>query len=295
MKGTLIGSLAVGLLAAPALAGSSANWRSLDVTLTNYFDTGGYAAWSFTGGGGGGGPAGALANLYQNIPVFAGGLGTAGGMTPMGANLTYAFVWFGSPIYQVGDDLHGISGMGGGLQALVTAIQYGYATGVPAVTTPHVIKLYDMINPSQPHGTGGPVVKGALLRQITYLAPPATMGAFVTLGAATIGGPILLPAGAIWIKYGQNPGSNTYWLMGGVPYGGSSSFNGVLAGAKPPNPVFNGWYYYPAGFIPLNGGALPIKPNISMGLRGFHVPAPAAIALLGLGGLGVLRRRRVAA
>jgi hypothetical protein len=34
--------------------------------------------------------------------------------------------------------------------------------------------------------------------------------------------------------------------------------------------------------------------NIAMGLRGFHVPAPAVISLLGLGGLAALRRRRAA-
>jgi len=301
MKNLLIGTLVAGVIASPALAGSSANWRSLNITPTDYMDNGRVSGYGYTGGGGG--PAGALANLYQNIPAAFGGLGTAGGMTPMGLSLMYFFVrWTptaGGQRPQWGDDLHGISAMGAG-PAVVTAIQYGYFTNNPGtLTVPHIIKLYDMINPSQPHnpgpnGTGGATVKGPLLRQITFNAPPATMGAFVTIPIA----PLQLPAGSIWIKFDQAVNTqNTFWLSGGLPYNGSSSHNGLTYSQKtPPAPgqPFNSWAYFPGGYINL-GGTNRMVPNIAMGLKGFHVPAPAVISLLALGGLASLRRRRASA
>jgi len=290
MKTLVIGSLVAGVIAAPALAGSSAVVRELNLNLNAVGNEqmSGYGYDNPQGGG----PAGALANLYQNIPVAFGGLGTAGGMTPDNLTLMYFFVrWTQTPaLYrpQWGDDLHGISVQGGGQPAIVTAIQYGYTQNGP-LTVPHIIKLYDMVPPSEPH-INGSFAKGPLLRQITFVAPPITMGALVTLPIA----PLQLPSGSIWIKFDQAVSTqNTFWLSGGVPYGGSSSHGGLTLTYKNEVPTYNYYYEPPNGIFSL-GGTNRMLGNIAMGLRGFHVPAPAVISLLGLGGLAALRRRRAA-
>ncbi len=290
MKTFVIGSLVAGVIAAPALAGSSAVVRDLNLNL-NSVGNGQMDGYGFDNPQGGG-PAGALANLYQNIPVAFGGLGTAGGMTGGGLTLMYFFVrWTptaGGQRPQWGDDLHGISAQGQGAPAIVTAIQYGYTQNGP-LTVPHIIKLYDMINPSATM-PGGSFAKGPLLRQITFVAPPLTMGALVTLPIA----PLQLPSGSIWIKFDQavSP-QHTFWLSGGLPYGGSFSPNGLTYTLKNPPPAYN-YLYNPPGNVLNLGGTNRMLANIAMGLRGFHVPAPAVISLLGLGGLAALRRRRAA-
>ena len=133
MKRILVGTLALGLLAMPALADRTVT--PMNGTMGNPFNNGLVHGFGWNAAAGGGGPGG-LGNLYDNILTINGGAATAGFYGPF-ADIpgTQAFIdWVGSPA-QWSDDLHGISA-GTGLPAVVTKIYYGYSNGVGFYTRP---------------------------------------------------------------------------------------------------------------------------------------------------------------
>ncbi len=301
MKRSLLGSLAVGLTAGSAFAGSSYNITPMGGSFneSQYFSQGNLQGHGYNfnpNGGPAGGPPG---NLYNNVPTFFGGLSDPGLFGPFGDMTgTYLFVdWNdnGAPVdFQWGDDLHGISAGGAG-PAVVTSLWYGYSLPAGAAST-HFIKIYDMLPPSTTHGTiTATVFKGDLLTVLTVAAVGGQN--FVTVAVPNL----QLPGSAVWIKFEENSGvpgvQNTFWLTGGIP-GIGSSHNGVTLSAKdyPTQGTFityNTWLPFPYfTFSDMQGGNLYVASNIAVGLNGFHVPGPAVISLLGLGGLVALRRRR---
>ncbi len=214
MRNTML--FALGMVAAPAMAGPTATVTAIDGTMGTFFDNGQIHGHSYNFAPGGGASSGPPRNLYDNIPTFLGGTADAGNFGPFGIYGTFLFADWTTPSAQWGDDLHQISAGGGG-PAVITSLWYGYSNSATATNT-HVIKIYDVVSPSATHGTATTTFtgfsKGAVLTAVTLTALPSGQN-FVTVG-----------------------------------------INSVQAG-------------------------------------GYHVPGPAAISLLGLGGLLVLRRRRV--
>ena len=74
--------------------------------------------------------------------------------------------------------------------------------------------------------------------------------------------------------------------------GVGTTHSGILYTNKqyPPYP-YNLWL--PFTFYIYFAGTGYVAANMQVALSGFHVPGPASISLLGLGGLVALRRRRV--
>lgn len=303
MKKLLFGSLAVGLIAGPALAGSSATVTPIDGTMGSYFDNGQLSGHSFNfapGGGAGGIPPG---NLYDNIPTFLGGTADPGLYGPFGSIPgTFLFVDWTSPSAQWGDDLHGVSAGGAG-PAVVTSLWYGYSNSVTGSNV-HVIKIYDMVPPSVPHTSPGgatfvTITKGALLTQVTLAGLPSGQN-FVSVAIPSV----QLPGSAVWVKLEELPQGTgfpgTFWLTGGTP-GVGTSHDGLTFTIKDYYPTYYGGTFTYNTFANFpnftfsdgQGGYLYTGANVSIGLGGYHVPGPAAISLLGLGGLVALRRRRV--
>lgn len=96
----------------------------------------------------------------------------------------------------------------------------------------------------------------------------------------------------MWIKFEQGDVGflDTLWLTGGNGDGVGTTQPGILYSVKnaPPYPYdlwfpFSSFYFTGIGYV----GA-----NIQVAMSGFHVPAPATIGLLALGGLIALRRPR---
>ena len=110
----------------------------------------------------------------------------------------------------------------------------------------------------------------------------------------TVTGLSIHAGAAVWIKFGESgPGfPGTFWLSGAIGNGVGTTHAGVLFdqkdyyGAGAPLHQFP---YYPYFYFATIGY---VASNIQVALSGFVVPAPAAISLLGLGGLMTLRRRR---
>lgn len=298
MKRSVLGALAVGMTAGTAFAGSSYSITPMGGSFndTQWFDAGelrGHAYNFIPNGGPAGGPP---RNLYDNIPTFFGGTSDPGLYGPFGDMTgTYLFVDWTTPTAQWGDDLHGISAGGAG-PAVVTSLWYGYS--LPAgQTTTHYIKIYDMVPPSTTHGTvTSAIQKGDLLTVLTVAAVGGQN--FVTVGVPNL----QLPHSAVWIKFEEIGGTgfpNTFWLTGGTPGIGQSN-PGVTFTLKDYYPTtgggtftYNTWVPFPYfTFSDMMGGNLYVGSNIAVGLNGYHVPGPAAISLLGLGGLVALRRRR---
>jgi hypothetical protein len=285
MKRFLIGSLVLGLTAMPAMAGSTIT--PMQGTLGNPFNNGMVHGngWNSAQGGG---AAAAVGNLYDNILTINGGAATPGFWGVFGtAPGTQAFVdWVGTAA-QWGDELHGLAGPAhGGPTAVITSIRYGYRNTVGTAT--HTIQIYDMVPPSAPHPPTANAQFGALLTSIVLPGNP-TGTAIVTVTGLSI------HAGtAAWIKFGESglgfPG--TYWLSGGAANGNGTSHLGVVYDNKnyygPGLPL----HYFVAQpyFYFTNTGY--VGPHIQVALSGYVLPAPAAISLLGLGGLVTLRRRR---
>ena len=158
MKRLLVGTLALGLMAMPALAGQTVT--AMQGTMGNPFNNGMVSGFGWNAAAGGGGGVG-LGNLYDNILTINGGAATAGFYGPfLDIPGTQAFVdWTGTPA-QWSDDLHQISA-GTNQPAVVTKIYYGYSNAL--ATTTHIIKLYDMLTPSKTPTVTTLVTKGALL------------------------------------------------------------------------------------------------------------------------------------
>ncbi len=301
MRNAMVFALGV---AAPAMAGPSATVTPIDGTMGSSFDNGQIHGHSFNfapGGGAGGGPP---RNLYDNIPTFLGGTSDVGcRFGPFGTECgTFLFLDWTTPSAQWGGDLHQLSAGGAG-PPVITSLWYGYSNGNTGTNT-HVIKIYDMVPPSIPHTSPGGATfvgftKGALLTAVTLTALPSGQN-FVTVGI----GNIHVGASAVWVTFeeldngsGAYPG--TFWLTGGIP-GIGYTHPGVTFALKDYYPTYYGGTFTYNTFANFHsfvfsdgaGGYLYIKANISVGLNGFHVPGPAAISLLGLGGLLTLRRRR---
>ena len=99
---------------------------------------------------------------------------------------------------------------------------------------------------------------------------------------------------AAWIKFGESglgfPG--TLWLVGGIGNGVGTTHNGVLFDVKnyygPDMPLH---YFFAANYFYIQTTGY-MAANMQVALGGYVLPAPAAISLLGLGGLMSLRRHR---
>lgn len=281
----LLGSLAIGLMAMPAMAGST--HTAMQGTLGNPFNNGQLhgMGWNAQAGGGAGPQIG---NLYDNVATINGGGATLGFFGPF-ADIpgTQAFLdWVGTPA-QFTDDLHGISAGGDG-PAVITGIRYGYSNAV--ATTTHTIKIYDMVPPSVVPSVTTLITKGALIASVVLPGNPT--GQFLV---TVTGLNIQLPQSAIWLKLAESgPGfPGTFWLTGGVANSGiGTSHPGVAYSYKYPDPpggTYNLWLPFP--YFGTSGGGY-VGSNLQVALNGFHVPAPAVMSLLGLGGLATLRRRR---
>jgi hypothetical protein len=304
MKNLLYGTLAVGLIAAPALAGSSATVTPIGGSMGSFFDNGQMSGHSYNfapGGGAGGGPP---RNLYDNIPTFLGGTADAGMFGPFGTVYgTFLFVDWTAPSAQWGGDLHNLSAGGAG-PPVITSLWYGYSNGQTATNT-HVIKIYDMVSPSATHGTATTTfagfTKGALLTAVTLTGLPSGQN-FVTVAIASVHA-----GSSVWVKLeeldnGSGAYPYTFWLTGGAP-GIGYTHPGVTFTLKDYYPTYYGGTFtyntfaaFPYfSFADGQGGYNYTHSNIAVGLNGFHIPGPAAISLLGLGGLVALRRRRARA
>ena len=265
------------MLCGNALAGSSATLTPLNGTIGPYFNNGtvhgfGYQFDPYAGSGL------PIYNLYDNVPTVLGGGATAG--TVGGAPGAFVFADWPEPAAQWGDDLHQISAGGPG-PAVITNLWYAVHNSL--ATSTHIVKIYDMVPPSVVPTATAPIDKGALLASIVVGNVP--VGTF----SVSIPVPnVALPNSAVWIKFEEDgfgfPG--TSWLTGGIPATGYSH-PGLTYTVKYPD-FYNQWAALP--YIYAGGGSFA-QTNISLGLGGYHVPAPAAISVLVLGGLLVLRRR----
>ena len=282
---SLVALVVAGFLTDSALAGSTATVTPMGGSIGQPFNNGTMHGFSYNFAKGG--PAGIPRNLYDNIPSIFGGSATAGFFTTAGGAVvtgTFVFTDWVSPLAQWSDDLHGISAGGPG-PAVVTNIWYSYFNSV--ATSTHVIKLYDMLPPFN-HAVTTLIMKGARLASI--VVPNLPLGTFTVTVPV---GNVLLPNSAVWINFEEQGlgAPYTFWLTGGVP-GIGYSHPGVLYNLKnyfPDGSAYSRWLPFDYFYF----GALGyVASNISVGLNGFHIPGPAAISLLGLGGLVALRRRR---
>ncbi len=274
--------------------------------------------------------AGTPYNLYDNLPLSIGGGASAGQFGSFGSTgATIAFFDWSNPVAQWGDDLHGISAGGTG-PAVVTNIRYTYFNnGNPLGGTPptqftvtHIIKLYEMVPPSQVPPVQSQIFKGHL--EASILIPGLPAGGFTveqktittTLNGSTIVtnrnfypytvtvqiDPVILKGSALWIKFEElGPAApDTLWGTGGRPqYDPNLSFYSLDIGYSHDGLVYGLKNYFPSGanynlFWPQLLRGAYVYGNMQVALNGFHIPAPAAISLLGLAGLLSLRRRRAA-
>ena len=287
MKRFLTGALVLGLM--PKLAMAGVTVTPMQGTMGNPFNTGLVSGFGWNAAGGGGaGPL--IGNLYDNILTINGGAATVGYCGPFQTNcFTQAFVDWTGTTAQWGDDLHGLAGPAqGGPTAVITSIRYGYSNDV--ATTTHIIQIYDMIPPSASHVIGGnPLVTGqfgALLTSVVIPGLPfGTVGQIVTVTGLSIHAGL-----AAWIKFGEAglgfPG--TFWLTGGVGNGVGTTHSGLLYSLKGPPPY---QYFFATPYFYFTDIGY-VSANIQVALSGSVLPAPAAISLLGLGGLVTLCRRR---
>lgn len=297
MKKLLAGSLALGLAAAPAMAGSNVLINSLGGSPGSSFNMNGMQgySWNFNEGLSGG----YQGTLYDNIPTFLGGTST--GQQTFGAFGTivgtYLFVDWVSATAQWSDD---VQGMAPGSQ--ITNVWYAYTNGsvtTPGISSTHIVKIYDMIPPGPVPGVSAVTANvGALLASIVLPAMPAT-GAQSVVASLSI--PITIPNSGVWIKLAEvgDPNNGTFWMTGGRP-GLGSTVDGNLFSLKDDG-TGNPYNYFVGALAPtygppgsINFGAPGVGPYVMLNnVVGLNViPAPASIGLLALGGLVSLRRRR---
>jgi MYXO-CTERM domain-containing protein len=285
MKRFLVSSVAIGLMAGTAMA--DATYNPLNGTFGTPFDDGQIQGFGFTATGGGGGGGGGLGNLYDNVMTINGGAATGGFFGPFGdIPGTQAFVDWTNSTAQWGDDIHGISAGGKG-PAIIQTLYYGYSNAVASTT--HIIKIYDMVPPSVTLTLTAFIDKGPVVASIVVAGNPT--GAFLV----TVTGLNIQVGSAIWIKMEETgPGfPGTFWLTGGAGNGVGHSNVGVTYTQKDyygPGDNYNIFIPFPSFYFPGTGY---VASNVQIALGGVHVPGPAAISLLGLGGLVALRRRRV--
>ncbi len=287
MKRFLTGAAVLGLMAMPAVAGTIIT--PLEGTLGNPFNNGAVSGWGWNGvQGGGAGPL--IGNLYDNFLTINGGAASGGLAGPfMDIPGTQAFVDWGGPNAQWGDDLHGLAGPAlGGPTAVVTSIRYSYTIPSAFATATHTIVMYDMVVPSGQHNN---------IPTFTVAAPVLSMqltGMPTGANIVTVTGLSVNVGTAAWIKFGESglgfPG--TFWLTGGIGNGNGTTHNGNVYDNKdyygPGLPL----HYFIAGDYFYFAATGYVARNVQVALSGFVIPAPAVMSLLGLGGLMTLRRRR---
>ncbi len=280
MRAVMANLVALGLTAVPAMADTTLT--QMQGTLGNPFNDGQIHGWGWNAAAGGGG--GGLGNLYDNVLTINGGAATCGYCGPFMDIPAQVFADWVPTQAQWGDDLHEISA-GTGLPAVVTSINYGYLNMVG--TSTHIIKIYDMLSPSTTPTVTTLVTKGALLASV--VVPDLPTGTFMV----QVDGLNIVGVGSsAWIKF-EETGRGfpaTFWLSGGRGNGVGTTNPGVAYSYKDPDGgVYNLWLPFPYFYFTTTGY---IASNIQVALSGFHVPAPAAISLLGVAGLVTLRRRR---
>ena len=267
----------LGLTAMPVTAGTTIT--PMQGSLGNPFDNGAMHGWGWNGVPGGSGPV--IGTLYDNILTINGGAATAGIYNPFGdISTTQAFIDWTATRARWGDDLHDLPA-----GAIVTSIRYGYMNMLATAT--HTIQIYDMIPPSAGHPSNVNTQYGEKLMSLVLPGLP-TGAALVTVTGLSIS-----VGTAVWIKFGEaGPGfPGTFWLSGGIGNGVGTTHPGVVYDHKsyygPGAPLHQfvsapSFYFTTIGYV---------GPNVQVALSGVF-PAPAAISLLGLGGLATLRRRR---
>jgi hypothetical protein len=280
----LLPIIAAGLVTGSAMGGTTIT--PLQGSLGDPFNNGAVHGWTWHGDQGNDGSL--IGSLYDNMISLNGGAATAGACGPFAAYCsTQAFIDWTSSDAQWGDDLHGLAGPArGGPTAVITSVRYGYRNTIATAT--HTIQIYDMVPPSASHPT---YVTGQFGAQLLSLVLPAmpTGTAFVTVTGLDVHAGV-----SAWIKFGETgPGfPGTFWLSGGAGNGIGTTHYGLLYDIKdfygPGQPLHyflnKSYFYFPKVGI--------VAPNIQVALSGFVLPAPAAISLLGLGGLGCLQPRR---
>ncbi len=125
------------------------------------------------------------------------------------------------------------------------------------------------------------------------LGNPLTTARCTDTAIVTITGLSVHVGTAVWIKFGESgpafPG--TIWRSGGAGNGVGTTHFGTVYDNKnsygPGDPL-----HYFVSYVSHWPTVGYVSMDIQVALSGFILPAPAAIALLGLGGLATLRRRR---
>ncbi len=281
MTRLLTGIVAVGLVTGSAIGGTTIT--PLEGTLGNPFNNGTVHGWGWNGVPG---AADLIGNIYDNVLTINGGAAHPGFYGAFGVTATQAFMDWTNTQAQWGDDLHIVEIHP---DAWITSLRYGYRN--PVATATHTIQIYQMIPPSADHPLNANSQFGTQLMSLVLPGIP-TGTAIVTVTGLSVHN-----AGTgIWIKFGESgPGfPGTFWLSGGVGglfQGVGTSHNGIVYDLKNyygPGAPLHQFYSLKYFYFPEIGG---VFPNIQVALSGIF-PAPAAISLLGLGGLMTLGRRR---
>lgn len=229
--------------------------------------------------------AGAGVSSTPFNPQFGGLGGVNGGALAGGSQVIYNNMndlgtqsnWdWTNPDYAWADDIHFKDN--DTLGWVITAINYAYLNqGKGQSTVTHTVRIYDMLDASASHAPGSAQTVGMQLSVIN-LPSLAGVGAFTVL----ITGLSIEVGHAVWISLDESPGNagRTFWTTGGIPTVGSS--HDTIG-------YFNHGVYYSITNSPFGGEPLA---NSAITVSGFKIPGPSVIALLGLGGLVTLSRRR---
>jgi hypothetical protein len=221
-------------------------------------------------------------HVYDNVPTFLGGAGTAGGPTP---TFTWLFLDWTNDAVPFGDDLHQLQVPWPSV--FVTHMHFAYLNQVGSAT--QQIKFHQQLNPSAAETPLATIPLGAGFGSLSFVAPGG--GAFII---TLTGLSIHLPDPGAWISFDDPtdpvpgpPGGKlqTFWLMGGLP-GIGTSHPGLSYEFAPSSLT----YFYPGSTYMVFGTATAAWPNISMSLG--TVPEPTTIGAVALAGLLALRRRR---
>lgn len=216
-------------------------------------------------------------HLYDNWPTFLGGVGTTGGGS-------FAFVDWTSTSANWTDYMN-LSAAG--TLRHITYAYIGTAGGLPGGAATHTIRLHTGAVPP-PLGVSGPFVGvGAAVATIVLPSMPGTLaGGFVSVVAFFPG--VTVATTGLYVGFDEGPDTlgnldSVFWLSGGSPGIGTNTVDFIYWLPAVP------YSYNLPGLLTTYFGA---NDNITMALG--SVPEPATIALLSVGGLLALRRRRAA-
>lgn len=223
---------------------------------------------------------------------------------------------FEPPLYVLGDSVNGVdgwvNGSGGGASATVSGVQ---ALGTQSLQFDNSSTFNGLYSVRREL----PVYNGAVEASVSlyiegntqenrlygmYFTGPATGTLGNTSLGLSIGGDGAIRAGTTWAATYSNsgligtadPGSFTdRWLTITLSYNNGDA-SVMISGLDGPNSSFSSNYTMSAGPLGLNLGADWFTTSNRAGVAYFDnleiVPAPGALALLGLGGLAAARRRR---